>query len=365
MTNVSLKFVVRLADHFSLDSQGPLFYRWMPSEQRAITLDLAPQARLRLWFDQVEHKRSGHEEHPKALTADTSVWGKVEAGPLRGILEMGSVSDNVLRVIADKKAGDPIYLQFGKSVVQDLLQPALSRFVRILRINFGQYWLRELLPWDSRTHTLGAYCQSVLSLEWSINDINWDPFIPNEHQLTFHVGSIGGGRQYLELIAEKDWAVLQEAATARYDPSEASLLLARAHELFDRGSHRHAFIEAVTALEVAIGELIARNLGATPPKEVEDFSSQLVKRQLVAVSATSGLLDASDLDAALKAITIRNEIAHDGKMYGAEKRNEFMGLLEVVSKIVGGVALKLPSPDGGNLAMPVKGWEDFESTLTK
>lgn len=363
MTPITLKFVVNLGDQFSMDSPGPLFYRWIPGENNAITLSLSPQTSLKLWIGQSKRSRPGHEEHPTPATADTKVWGKVEGGPLKGTLHFGSIPNNVLQAITEKKIGDQAYIQFGKSVVKDILESQLSRLIKILRINFGQYWLREFFPWDSRTYTLRGYCQNVLALEWSTNGTDWEDFIPDEPQLTFHVGTIGGGRQYLSLVAEKDWVILQSLMLSEYTPSEASSLLARAHELFARGRHRHAFIEAVTALEVAISELTVKNLGAPLPKDVADFSSQLVKRQLAAVSATSGLLSASDLEVALKAITLRNEIVHDGKTYGVEKQNELLGLLQVVTKILGNTVFKFPYLDGGNLQMPVSEWEKFESGL--
>jgi hypothetical protein len=364
MTTISLRFAMHLGDPFSTDAQGPLFFRWLPRENSAITLAPSSQVSLKLWIERPRERYRGHEDHPLSVTADTKVWGKVEGGSLKGVLLHSSVPNDVLQAITRKKTGDRSYIEFGKSIVKDVLEPQLSRFIKILRVNFGQYWLRDLPPWDSRTYTLGGYCQNILALEWSINDTDWDSFIPNEAQLTFHAGSFGGGRQYLNLISESDWGILKDLMLSEHTPSEASSLLAQAHALFDRGHHRHAFIEAVTALEIAISELIAKNLGTTPPKDVENFSRQSIKTQLVAVSATSGLLSSSELEITLKAISIRNEMVHDRMTYGAEKRNEFMGLLQVTNKIAGGTVFKFPSLDGGNLQMPVSEWEKLESGLT-
>lgn len=364
MAALSLRFTVRLGDSISLDAPGPLFFRWIPGEEHAINLSISPQTFLRLWIEQAKEIGPGHQvQHPKTATLDARVWGKVKGGPLRGTLELNSVQDEVLEVIAERKIGDPAYIQFGKFIVNTVLDPRLSRFIKILRINFGQYWIREFIPWDSRRYSLGGYCQSVLALEWSINGTDWERFVPNEPQQTINAGAIGGGRQYLSLANEKDWASLNDLMLFEYTPSDALLLLARAHELFDRRNHRYAFVEGVTALEMAIGELMTKNLGMTLPQEVEGFTNQSVKRQLVAVSATSGLLNAGDLDAALKAITIRNEIVHDGKAYGEEKRNEFMGLLRVVVKIMGSKVFKFPSIDSGNLQMSIGEWEKLEASV--
>ena len=195
-----LKFSVLLSYDSATRSQGLLFHRWFPNgPDDAIRVAPHPKATLKFWFEPRECREGGISRGNAVPIEAIPTYGKIVGGSLRGSLEIQGRSQAEIQCIAENKQGDPTYVQLGKLIIQDLLYEPLSRFTRILRINYGQYWINELPVWDSRSYTLGAYCSSILNLQCSTDDGNtWIPFQPTELMVTFNAGVIGGrGRAIL------------------------------------------------------------------------------------------------------------------------------------------------------------------------
>lgn len=367
MGTLFLKFAVRLRNTFDTFPKGPLFHRWFPNgEEDAIALVLSPNAELKLWFDRMESRRGGLEDSQAVAPEVIARLGKVEAGPLRGLLEVRGRSREEIESLRNNKLGDPNYIQLGKLLVKDLLYPPLSRFISTIRTNYGQHWIEELPAWDSRTYSLGSYCSTFLNLKCSTDGGDtWGPFQPDERMVMLEARFSGDARYYRKYLTQDDWRCLQETVSQGYMPSHAAKLVAKAHQLFDLENIRFAFIEGVTALELAISELINRTFRENPPRELMEFAGLPVKKQLIAVAAVSGLLSEEDLQAGIKAIDIRNEIVHEGVDPHDEKRTEFYGLLKAISKLLLGPTFKFPQASSGNLEMRAERWEELENESGK
>jgi hypothetical protein len=160
------------------------------------------------------------------------------------------------------RTGDPEYLRLGKRVVKRILDPALLRLTRILRLHFGQHWLEVQKPFDSRQYSLGHHC-NLLNMRWSLNGSDWTDFIPDTPTHA-PLNLVMNTSVYSQLLTEQDWSELQKLMSAGFEPSLATTLAARAYELLDEDRFRHALLEAASALEVAIQERLRFEIGKEP-----------------------------------------------------------------------------------------------------
>jgi hypothetical protein len=188
MCTLLLKFAYVLERH-ELDDHpaGPLFHCWLPDGERdAITLGgAAEDFTLKLWFERFgyvdEFGYIRHHHHRREV--DPNVVPKqavLDAGALLGSIELRDVSSEALAAVEGAVDGDPNYIALGKRIVKRILEPAVSRLLKILRINYGQYWLREYEPWDSRKASIGAHCDNFQP-NWSLDGgANWSRFSPDK-----------------------------------------------------------------------------------------------------------------------------------------------------------------------------------------
>src|SRR6185369_5490431 len=102
---------------------------------------------------------------------------------------------------------DADYNTVAKRIIK-LLQPPVARFLGTLRTQYGQHWLPELPPWDSRREKLGSYC-SQLGIHWLHEERNiWYQLVPTPLGFAI-VLQPPGGRGYAEFLTERDWRHLQ------------------------------------------------------------------------------------------------------------------------------------------------------------
>lgn len=271
MTTLFIKFIVILEDYSLSQSSpaprfGPLFHRWLPDgKKNAVKLSTAdPKANLKIWFERrgyiddsfIKFDYNRKEVDPKIMEEQ----GILEAGPLFGLLKIQGISKKNLDILRANKVGHDIYISLGKRVV-NLICPLVQRFLNILRINYGQYWIAELDKWDSRRESLGNYCGSKLSMQWrTTGEKTWKPFEPEEKRVMFKSHF---PRDFSEYLTIDDWQELAKAHQEGYEPSASAYILGRAQHSLDEGNLRQAFIEGTTALEIALHEFIRNNQQAS------------------------------------------------------------------------------------------------------
>ena len=334
---------------------GPLFHRWLPNGERdAITIKDETFI-LHLWFEQwgfMDHSFIRFEYKRKEVDSDTVPRQAVlDAGPLYGNIQLDITHDKLASIIKGRE-GDPVYEALGKLIVKRVIESHVLRILRVIKYTFGQYWVEIPESWDSKKMSLGYYCQQW-GMRWSIDKgATWSDFSPTKRErapITI-VADAGVGR---DLIRESDWRGLESTSVAGFEPSLPAVLISRAHELADMGLWRHAFVEGVTALELAI-QTFYRDRARTDKVLQESFQSfwelplrtQLLTVALAAQNEVKMAIE--DLRAALRAIDIRNAIVHEGSDKNESDEKVLRALLRVAGGLMPGPRLKLPPMPSGN-----------------
>lgn len=285
--------------------------------------------------------------------------GVLDAGNLHGLLATeGLLSEIELACLAENKVGDEQYVLLGKKVLK-LICPVVKGFIATLRTNYGQYWLREFDLWDSRNETLGNYCKG-LRLKWSLDDGNtWRDFVPDKPiaQLKMVIG--GSHSRFFQYITEEDWRALGDTLRQGYEPSPAAITLARAHEYSDQGDLRHALIEGVSALELALYEFLRSRSQSSNVilDSAAAFWQMPLQTQITMVALSVGKASTRDVEHTVKAIKMRNDVIHEGWNPTENAKDELAGLLRTVSALLPGPRFRFPHLDSSNTLAPEEKWK--------
>ena len=355
MPSIKIKFGVHLENYNLGDPvrHGPLFNRWLPDGSNdAIDIQTGePATKLKLWFDRRGYVDTFIEFDYKRKEIDEEIMVRqavLDAGPLMGLLKIDKLSIDILNPIQNNIIGDQKYVTFGKKVIK-LIYPAISHFISIIRVNFGQYWLKQPTKWNSKTETLGQYC-SLLSMKWSTDDgKTWFAFQPDEKQSGPIVVTTRDDHSDF-LVTKLEWNRLQEIMASNYQPSLAATILARTHEYLAQEQLRSAFIEGVSGLELALNEFIKEKLrdSSTLMNSMSRFWQLPLKTQLVSVGSALGSISSEDLESTLSAIETRNNIVHEGYEPSENQKKQLLSLLKTVSMLLRGPGLKFPPAYSGN-----------------
>ena len=370
MSTLYVRFVIHLANHaLAWRHEGPLFHRWLPEgESDAIGPSRQDNGNeLILWFERygyvgtvglITFAHDKREVDPILMAKQ----GVLDGGPLHGKLTLRDVSDDELAAVQTGAKGNVHYLYLARRAV-DYIHHETSRFINILRTNYGQHWLSELPQWDSSVESIGNYCRGRMGLTWRTEtNAPWQPFIPDEEpiQLTARMSSNAQFKQYL---THTDWAQLAETLKKGYQPDSAGLLLARAHQLMDEDSLKYALVEAVTALDIALGNFLRAKIKNS--SALKDAAQSFYKLQLpartVALTAFLENVNAADLEAALEAIKMRNKVAHEGWQPSEQEipkvREKLLALFAVIGALLDGPSFRFPKSNIGNKLVTAEEWD--------
>jgi len=348
MGEILFDFVVQQygrGNPYPFNHKGPLFYKWLPDgESDAILLNTGdPQAELKVSFERrgyvndrghivFEWKR--HEVDPSVISRQASL----EGGHLVGWLKI-EVADEELATLQKAAIGDLSYESMGKRVIK-LIRPQVNKTLNLLGTNYGQYWIKTIEKWDSRTQSLGSYCAS-LGLRWSFDEgKSWSSFVPNERKSTSHqtisLASDDAFRQ--EFLTHEDWLEISKVVNENYEPSPAAFVLTRAYQLLDQGHLREAFIEGVTALEVALDDYIRQHRGSskTVTGHIEQFQGLPLPVRVAAVAVISGSISESDVEDTATAYKVRNLVVHEGKRPSDGDESKLVVLLKTAGALIPG-----------------------------
>jgi len=355
MPDLLLKFSIHLEQTYHAGGwteHGPLFHRWLPDGERdAIEVSTCENdVRLRVWFERRGYVDRGFITYDRGRReVDTAIMarqGKLDAGPLLGSLLVRSLPEREVEAL---RKGKP-YVALGKKVAR-LLVPPIRRFVKVLRTNYGQYWIREVKKWDSRSESLGSYC-SYLGLAWSLDDgKTWSPFRPN----ILRASITAGGVDFSQYLTQLDWKQISDISRKGDEPLLPAVLLAKTNELLREGNLRYALVEGVSALELALHHFIEQNLRADKKlsSSMSTFWQLPLRTQVVAVAASVVAISREDLKNTLAAIESRNAAVHEGRAPSGNTKLELLGLMRTVATLLGAASFKFPDfYPSGNLLYP-------------
>jgi hypothetical protein len=367
MSRFHLRFLIRLRNN-NHDFDGPLFHRWLPNgKEDALDLHVEDHnVQLKVWFNRYgETKDSLVRFDSTKLEVDSEVMSEQSvlcAGPMLGVLEIDNLADGQLLAVRENRVGDPDYVALGKKVV-NLIHPSVSSFINILRTNFGQYWLKELEKWDSRKLSLGMYCCKVLEAQWSLDEgQTWVKFVPDNEGNTIALRH-PEGKTYRELLTEQDWQKLQQTLVASYQPDLSASLVSNAHRLLQVGEIKHALIETVTALEIALKEYLKQGINGEKviSEKLKSFWNLSLSEQfaLVAVIGKGFLLN--DIHTISDLIKERNKVAHEGLIPSDSDKvtREIRESLNIIARLISGPTFKFPQPDLEQFTKSPEDWEKF------
>ncbi len=349
--------------NYNVDSrysyEGPLFHKWLPDARNdAIKLDTGDhKIALEVWFERrgfsnkehglIEFDLNRKEVDPNAMARQAVLVG----GPLFGELKL-EVDETIIQALAKEGLGDPDYEKFGKHIVKTLYPP-VSKFIELLRALYGQYWIKTLAPWDSRSSSLGAYC-SAWNMRWSNdNGISWHEFRPNEASLK-SIALLARSSDYDRLIKDKDWAQLPAILGQIEVPSAAADILVQSFQYLDEGNIRQALIEGVIALETAISAFAQRKLNKNNDllNKFQSFYQLPLPAQLIVVSAFSDSCSLEQLSSSLEAIALRNRIVHEGEKPPRDSEHLVRNLLETIASLLPEPKMRFPFCHSGNSMEP-------------
>jgi hypothetical protein len=227
-----------------------------------------------------------------------------------------------------------------------LLYPPLSRFIATLRNQYGQTWLLPLEAWDSRKMTLGSYCNSTLGLRWW-HDQNqaWYWFLPTKSGQTLILQGLPG-RGFEEFLTEADWRRLQRSRCAA-DVSTEVQLIGNATASMSAQDYRQAFVEVITALEIAVSRRFASQNQVIQPVLQRFFDREPQRAQCALVMLALNL-EEREIESALTAIKIRNQTVHEGYQPTPQEAELVRSVMHTIRKVSGIDEIKSPALIGSN-----------------
>lgn len=372
MQTLKLRFVLTL-ERWSIPHMvrpnGALFNRFLPNgpeDAIRLTEDSDPWD-IQVWFRRQTKLRHGFLHYDvEGSEFDEGIMrrqGKLEAGPLRGEIIVPDVTEPEFAALlinpkrpketfGQDSGNDPVYIGLAKRIIEKL-QPRISTFISTLRHQYGQYWLKELGPWDADTCTLGSYCNSYLHLcWWSEARSDWFWFLPTDSGATMIMQPLPG-RGYEEYLTERDWRHLQETRCLG-DVSAVVQLIGHAAESLDNEDSRQAFVEASTALELAIDA----RLTATSKdirSALKSFDDRAPHKARVAVVLVLLGMNEIDIEIVLQTVHIRNKVVHEGYSPTSQDCALLRRAMVAVRLVAGVTEIKVPVLESGNSLSPDPG----------
>lgn len=374
MATITLRFAIRLHNseiNALRELHGPLFHRWLPDGiSDALTLKSNdPNAEISVWFerrgyldfrDLIQFDYQRQEVNPDIVSEQAIL----DAGPLRGSLVIKNINRETIKILQENKSGEKGYITLGKRIVK-ILYPSLTSLIKSLRVRYGQYWIDPLEKWDSQKDTLGAYCKSVLHLKYSLDDEDtWFEFMPDDPIRYVKITAIAPNKKtFSQYLTKNDWLESKGLVDSEYKPSLAADILISAYQLLDSRNYRQAFIEGVTALELALNELFRERLSEnnTLVNEIQSFWTLPLRAQFAVAASLTPDIAQDDIAQTLKAIKVRNGIVHEGQQVDEQRTSELRSLIATTAKIIPGPGFKLPSAHiGNNIRMSDEQWNSLE-----
>lgn len=302
-------------------------------------------------------RRAVQLEGPKMMA-------RVEYGTaLRGIVILDDIPDAVVSAIRELDTASVERWKLSQDVITHIIFPYASHLVDVLRIHYGQYWLAHPYPpkFDSeQDNPIGdefalrrlrfwvrQYCQHVLHLKFRVSqDEEWCDYFADDQNPWGDTDFYGspdyvdqGIVRYREYVSPSDLADIErrvaEDIARGNEITMAGKVLAHAYELVQQQQFNYALIEAVMALELAIGEFVQSHPPKTTPSMSKKTRFERLGKRLELTAPEAGIVNTRVVKQVLNTITLRNKVVHEGRELTRDQaytlRNEIMTLLDVAA----------------------------------
>ncbi len=140
----------------------------------------------------------------------------------------------------------------------------------------------------------------------------------------------------------------------------ATELVTNSHRMLSESQLRHAVVEAVSALEVAISDAVrapikgSNNLTDSAASFLKDTP---LKARLVVVASFFGGIPAATVEDALAGIELRNRVVHEGFVPEQQSMKQVRAVQEVAAVLVPGPRIKFPVLSDSNFIADANVWE--------
>lgn len=366
MATLLIKFIIPL-ERYDLDEfnrpHGPLFHRWLPDgENDRISINTkSKDIKFYLWFERCGFVQKGWIQFDyKKREIDPLILKRqavLDAGPLRGMIELKRIKQTEIKAITGSKEGDANYIRLGKRL-RKIINENVIPFIDTLRLYYGQYWLRELPKWDSKTESLGSYFRHIYTKYSTDNGKKWNNFIPDKIKAKLEFTSIIRS-DYSSYFTKDDWYSLNNFSAENFEHTFGIKLLLNAQQLKDTGDYKQSFVDGITSLEIALSDFFKARLSLPQKlkKEMESFWQLPLKAQLTVIASSLKSLSYEDINNAIVSIDTRNKIVHEGwsPKKDIETKKTLNSLFRVVSKLITDKPVKFPSSSGSNTLFPPNG----------
>ncbi|AZG76339.1 hypothetical protein [Methylocystis rosea] len=303
-----------LAVNLTLELAAPIvFHRWLPMRLPEESIEMVeegvqlaimfPLKSTRWAFQPSEEeilRTQNNQAHRVMVELTVEISQPLADYMLQGTKEAGAIADE--------------YKQLGHNL-QRIVTKRVNRLLVYARSVKGQFWLEEFEPDIDNPGQFFIRNDGRATIDGTPTRFNPDQVIT----LRASVHSVE------HMLTAQDWPAVREFVIGESRPPLIGSLLANARHLARQGNRRNALVEAVTALEVALGKFTRRvDAGALerfrPGLEVASIKSL---REKVGFRGSFGIVipllfseaefPAALLETCREAIDLRNNVVHNGK----------------------------------------------------
>ena len=191
-------------------------------------------------------------------------------------------------------------------------------------------------------------------MKWSTdNGQTWNDFLPDTGSQV--VLTVTLDNDFSDYLNSYDWAEIRRRVQKDDSISPASYITSRVHSYEDQKDIRRAFIEGISALEIALKSHVDdRDKNGDFSEHINQFRDKnRIPTQFVIMALHKGTISKKDIKSVIKAIKIRNKIIHENYEPRFDEIQYLYTLCRVLPKILPGPSKwKFPSIHHGNQLLP-------------
>ena len=340
-------------------------HRWLPNNRNDCIDFITGNSDfvLKGWFERRGTTQNTFFEYePNKAEIDESIiekQGATDAGSLFCELEVKNMIKEQYDTIINSKIDDPNYIKFTKRILPIMLQP-INNLIRIFRQKYGQYWLEEIPPYDSRSESIGSYCHG-LGMKWSNDKGNtWNDFTPTP-LIMRGVFILESPKTYYEnYIKKEDWINILNDVKTDFLSKLPLEFLVRSWGYFDQGYIDRSVIEGITSLELTINLIFKEKLDRLHKviDDIDKIKKSEFPEKIILICSFYESISEMELSGCLNVYKFRNNLVHDGIPINRDVvQQDIRNLLNTISKLLLNQSFKFPRAYPGNIIQSPEDWK--------